>query len=89
VPTLQELGFDTLADSPYGFAGPRGMEPAVTQRLHDAFKKRLDDPAVLAAFEKFDQALVYMNGPDYTRLIHEQYATEKTIIERLGLALKT
>jgi hypothetical protein len=30
-----------------------------------------------------------MNGPDYTRLIHEQYATEKTIIERLGLALKT
>ena len=88
VPTLQELGYDTLADSPYGFAGPRGMEPAVTQRLHDAFKKTLDDPAVLAAFEKFDQTVVYMNGTDYTRYLHEQYAKEKTIIERLGLSLK-
>jgi tripartite-type tricarboxylate transporter receptor subunit TctC len=88
VPTLQELGFDTLADSPYGFAGPRGMEPAVTQRLHNAFKKTLDDAAVLTAFEKFDQTVVYMNGPDYTRFLHEQYAKEKTIIERLGLALK-
>jgi tripartite-type tricarboxylate transporter receptor subunit TctC len=88
VPTLQELGFDTLADSPYGFAGPRGMEPAVTQRLHDAFKKTLDDPAVLAAFEKFDQTVVYMDGSDYTRFLHEQFAKEKTIIERLGLALK-
>jgi tripartite-type tricarboxylate transporter receptor subunit TctC len=88
VPTLQELGFDTLADSPYGFAGPRGMEPAVTQRLHDAFKKTLDDLAVLAAFEKFDQTVVYMNGSDYTRFLHEQFAKEKTIIERLGLALK-
>jgi tripartite-type tricarboxylate transporter receptor subunit TctC len=88
VPTLQELGFDTLADSPYGFAGPRGMEPAVTQRLHDAFKKTLDDPAVLTEFEKFDQTVVYMTGSDYTRFLHEQYAKEKTIIERLGLALK-
>ena len=88
VRTLQELGFDTLADSPYGFAGPRGMEPAVTQRLHDVFKKTLDDPAVMAAFEKFDQTVVYMDGPGYTRFVHEQYAREKKIIERLGLALK-
>jgi tripartite-type tricarboxylate transporter receptor subunit TctC len=89
VPTLQELGYDTLADSPYGFAGPRGMEPAVTQKLHDAFKKTLDDPTVLASFDKYDQTLVYMNGADYTRYVHEQYAKEKKIIERLGLASKT
>jgi len=89
VPTLQELGFDTLADSPYGFAGPRGMDSAVTQRLHDAFKKTLDDPAVQASFEKFDQTVVYLNGADYTRFVHEQYVKEKAIIERLGLASKT
>jgi tripartite-type tricarboxylate transporter receptor subunit TctC len=61
----------------------------VTQKLHDAFKKTLDDPAVLASFDKYDQTVVYMNGSDYTRYVHEQYAKEKKIIERLGLALKT
>src|SRR5882672_175536 len=86
VPTLQELGYETLADSPFGIAGPRGMEPAVTTRLHDAFKKTLEDPAVLASFEKYDQPVMYMNTDDYTRFLREQYVKEKAIIERLGLA---
>lgn len=88
VPTLQELGYETIADSPFGIGGPKGMEPAVTQRLHDAFKKTLDDPAVLAAFEKYDQSVIYLNTEDYTRFAREQFLKEKAIIERLGLALK-
>jgi len=88
VPTLQELGYETLADSPFGIAGQRGMEPAVTNRLHDAFKKTLEDPAVLATFDKYDQSVIYMNADDYTRFLREQYVKEKVIIERLGLALK-
>jgi tripartite-type tricarboxylate transporter receptor subunit TctC len=39
VPTLQELGYETLADSPFGIGGPKGMPAALTSRLHDAFKK--------------------------------------------------
>lgn len=89
VATLQELGFDTLADSPFGFAGPRGMDPAITQRLHDAFKKTLEDPAVLATFDKYDQSVVYLDGPGYTRWIQEQFERERKIVERLGLALKS
>lgn len=86
VPTLQELGYDTVSDSPFGIAGPRGMEPAITTRLHDAFKKTLDDPAVLATFEKYDQSVIYMNSADYARFLAEQYVKEKVIIERLGLS---
>jgi tripartite-type tricarboxylate transporter receptor subunit TctC len=89
IPTLQELGYETLADSPYGFGGPRGMEPDITRRLHDAFRKTLDDPVVLATFDKFDQTIVYMGTDEYTRYIREQFAREKVIVERLGLALKT
>jgi tripartite-type tricarboxylate transporter receptor subunit TctC len=89
VPTLQELGYDTLADSPFGIGGPKGMDPAVTQRLHDAFKKTLEDPAVLATFDKYDQSVIYMNTEDYTKFMRETYAKEKVIIEKLGLALKT
>ena len=88
VPTLNELGYETVADSPFGIGGPKGMEPAVTQKLHDAFKKTLEDPAVLASFDKYDQSVIYMNPADYTRFARDQYAKERVIIERIGLANK-
>ncbi|KQT10284.1 tripartite tricarboxylate transporter substrate binding protein [Ramlibacter sp. Leaf400] len=89
VPTLNELGYDTVSDSPFGVGGPKGMEPAVTRRLHDAFRKSIEDPAVLASFEKYDQSVIYMNTEDYTKFMREQFQKEKQIIERLGLAMKT
>ena len=88
VPTLTELGYDTLSDSPFGIGAPRDMAPAVTQRLHDAFKKALEDPVVLATFDKYDQSVIYMNSADYTQFARDNYAKEKTVIERLGLAAK-
>jgi tripartite-type tricarboxylate transporter receptor subunit TctC len=88
VPTLHELGYETLADSPFGIGGPKGMDPAVTRKLHDAFKKTLEDPAVLSTFEKYDQSVIYMNSDDYAKYIREQYVKEKEIIEKLGLAYK-
>ncbi|GAB3650085.1 Bug family tripartite tricarboxylate transporter substrate binding protein [Ramlibacter alkalitolerans] len=88
VPTLHELGYETLADSPFGIGGPRGMDPAITRRLHDGFRKALEDPAVLATFERYDQSVIYMNSADYEKFIREQYVKEKEIIEKLGLAMK-
>ena len=87
VPTLHELGYETLADSPFGIGGPKGMDPAITRKLHDAFKKAIEDPAVLATFDKYDQSVIYMNTEDYTQYIRTQYQKEKAIIEKLGLSL--
>lgn len=89
VPTLNELGYDTISDSPFGVGGPAGMDAAVRTKLHDAFKKTLEDPAVLASFEKYDQSVIYMNSEDYAKYIREQFLKEKVIIEKLGLAMKT
>ena len=88
VPTLNELGYQTVSDSPFGVGGPKGMDPAVTARLHDAFKKTLDDPAVLATFDKYDQSVIYMNTDTYTKFARDSYAAEKATIERLGMAGK-
>ena len=89
VPTLNELGFDTISESPFGIGAPKGMDPALTRRLHDAFRKTLEDPAVLAAFEKYDQSVIYMGTADYEKFIREQYVKEKVMVEKLGLAMKT
>jgi len=88
VPTLTELGYDTISDSPFGIGAPKGMDPALTRRLHDAFKKTLEDPAVLATFDKYDQSVLYMSTADYTKFIADQYVKEKAVIERLGLGIK-
>ena len=89
VPTLDELGYKTVSDSPFGVCGPKGMEPAVVRTLHDAFRRTLDDPAVLAAFEKYDQTVIYMNTEDYTKFARDSFAAEKATIERLGMAMKS
>lgn len=85
VPTLDELGYKTVSDSPFGVCGPKGMDPAVVKALHDAFKKTLEDPAVLATFDKFDQSVIYMDTDAYTKWARETYAAERATIERLGM----
>ena len=85
VPTLNELGYRTVSDSPFGVCGPKGMEPAVVRALHDAFRKTLEDPAVLATFEKFDQPVIYLDTEQYTRWARETYEAERATMQRLGL----
>jgi tripartite-type tricarboxylate transporter receptor subunit TctC len=89
VPTLTELGYKTVSDSPFGVCGPKGMDPAITRTLHDAFRKTLEDPAVLAIFDKFDQTIIYMGTEQYTKWARETFQAEKATIERLGMAAKS
>ena len=88
VPTLNELGYETVSDSPYGVCGPKGMDPKVVKIIHDAFKKTLDDPAVLASFSQYDQPVIYMNTAEYTKYAKDSFYAEKKTIERLGMAGK-
>ena len=64
------------------------MDPAIVKTLHDGFRKTLDDPAVLATFDKYDQSVIYMNTEAYTKFARDSFASEKSTIERLGLANK-
>jgi tripartite-type tricarboxylate transporter receptor subunit TctC len=88
VPTLLDAGYDTVSDSPFGFGGPKGMDPKVVKILHDAFRKAMDDPKVLAMLERYDQPLIYMNGDTYTKFAKKTMEEEKPLIERLGLGIK-
>ena len=88
VPTLLDAGYDTVSDSPFGFGGPKGMDPKVIKILHDAFRKAMDDPKVLAMLEKFDQPVIYMNGEDYAKFAKKTMDEEKPLIEQLGMSVK-
>jgi tripartite-type tricarboxylate transporter receptor subunit TctC len=89
VPTLKELGYPMVYDSPFGIAGPKGMDPKIVAKLHDAFKQALDDPAVIATLAKFDMVPNYKSTEDYRKFVVEVTESERKVIDRLGLAKKT
>lgn len=85
VPTLKELGFGIVANSPYGLAGPRGLPPPIVATLHDAFRAAMQDAAYVAELAKYDQEPAYLGPADYAQACREAYAHEKRVVERLGL----
>jgi tripartite-type tricarboxylate transporter receptor subunit TctC len=87
VPTLREAGWDVASDSSYGFAGPRGMEPAVVLALHDAFKAALHDPAHLAVLRRFDFQLRYLDSEGYANFAAVANQEEIATVQEMGLRL--
>lgn len=87
VPTLVETGTNIVAASPYGLAGPKGMDPGVVRVLHDAFKAALHDPAHLAVLERFDMPVIYMNSDDYRASVQRIIEEEGAVIRRLNLTI--
>jgi tripartite-type tricarboxylate transporter receptor subunit TctC len=87
-PTAKELGYDIVSYSPYGIVGPKGMDPKVVKTLHDAFKKAMDDPEHLKILQTLDQVYWYKSTEDYARWAAETNASERALIERLGLMAK-
>ena len=88
VPTAKELGYNVVSTSPYGLVGPKGMDPAVVKKLHDAFKAAMDDPQHLALLEQLNQEAWYRTGDEYRQWATETFQRDKALIERLGLAAK-
>ena len=86
-PTLKDLGSGIISNSPYGIAGPKGMDPKVVKVLHDAFKKAMDDPAYQKVLERFDQDNVYLSSEDYAKFAQQINAEQKAVVERMGLKM--
>jgi tripartite-type tricarboxylate transporter receptor subunit TctC len=87
VPTLREVGIDIVSASPYGIAGPKGMDAGLVRALHDAFKEALYDPQHTAILERFDMPVMYKGPEDYTAFARQQFEEDGAMIRRLGLRL--
>lgn len=86
VPTAKELGYGVVSTSPYGLVGPKGMDPAIAKKLHDAFKTAMEDPRHIEVLEQLNQDAWYRSGADYAQWARQAFAKDKLLIERLGLS---
>ncbi|GAA0605886.1 tripartite tricarboxylate transporter substrate binding protein [Craurococcus roseus] len=87
VPTLKELGYEMVVNSPYGLSGPKGMDPGLVKVLHDACKEALFDPANAAVRANFDMPLEYYNTEDYRAFVARRAEYERAMAQRLNLRI--
>jgi tripartite-type tricarboxylate transporter receptor subunit TctC len=87
VPTLREQGIEIVSISPYGLAGPRGMDPGVVRTLHDAFREALTDPAHVAVLDRFDMQPNYKDSAAYAAFVRQTVEEERALIQKLGIRL--
>jgi tripartite-type tricarboxylate transporter receptor subunit TctC len=88
VPTMRELGYPFVFDSPFGIAGPKAMDPKVVAKLHDAFKKAIEEPSLLETLAKYDMVANYKSTEDYKKFVTELIESERKVVDSLGLAKK-
>ncbi len=87
VPTLKEQGINIVSISPYGLAGPRGMDPGVVRVLHDAFRGALFDPTHMAVLDRFDMVPDHMDPAAYAASVRRTMEEERRLIQSLGIRL--
>lgn len=85
-PTLKELGLDIVQNSPFGIGAPRGTPADVVAKLHEAFKKAMEEPSYVQALARYDMLPMYMSPAQYSKFAQDTFATEKALVDKLGLA---
>ena len=88
VPTLKEAGYDMVYSSPLFLIGPKGMPKPIVSKLHDAFKKSLDDPDYISILKKYDMSLNYLGPEDLDKAIRQESEQIKRVVQKLGLDKK-
>lgn len=96
VPTIGELvpkikeggGIPAMFESPFGIAGPKGMDPAVVKKLQDAFEAATKDAGVLETLAKYDMNPQFLNAGAYAKFMAEALEVERQTLTRVGLTKK-
>ncbi len=63
VPTIKEIGYNVVARSHLGLIGNKGMPQPVIAKIHEAFKKSMDDSEYLKVLKKILRPFLFSVPP--------------------------
>lgn len=86
--TVREQGADIVFGFYNVILAPKGTPDKVVATLHDAFKKALEDPAVIARAKSLNLPIAYLGPADARKAIDNGYDTFGRLLRELGLAKK-
>jgi len=73
VPTVKEQGLEFAMGMWRGLVAPKGTPPDVIGKLHDAFKKGMEDPVFLKNAKDMSVNLEYLGPKDFGKLMAEDH----------------
>ena len=88
VPTLIELGYNITAPTVCGLIGPKGMNPKTVEKIHDGFKKAMDEKEYSEIVARAGMIVKYRNTADFTSFLMDLDAQMGKIISALGIKEK-
>jgi tripartite-type tricarboxylate transporter receptor subunit TctC len=75
VPTLLESGYKFFQSSYLSLGAPAGIPEGIRSKLEEAFRKVMQNPAIMEEFQKkLFATLGYQSGAEYAKYIKEQHA---------------
>jgi tripartite-type tricarboxylate transporter receptor subunit TctC len=69
VPTATELGVKALVSSERGIAGPKALPDDIANRIQNAIKDTLQDPAFIKTVKNDAAVLAYLPGAEWTQTL--------------------
>jgi tripartite-type tricarboxylate transporter receptor subunit TctC len=88
VPTFKEVGLEPVNRlAYYGIVGPKGLPKEIVQKVHDAAKKSLEDPAVRKRIEDTGSIIIGNTPEQFAEQIRNEFGVYKKVVETARLKL--
>ena len=89
VPTFKEVGLEPVnRPAFYGIYGPKGMAKEIVDKVHDAVKKTLDDPAVKKRIEETGSLIIGNTPEQFAAQIAAEFEVYKKVVAAQKLKLE-
>jgi tripartite-type tricarboxylate transporter receptor subunit TctC len=89
VPTFKEVGLEPVNRMAYyGIYGPKGLPKDVVDKVHDAVKKTLDDPAVKKRIDETGSLIIANTPEQFAAQIAAEFEVYKKVVAAQKLTLE-
>ena len=85
VPTCKEQGYDIPYATQRGMAVPKGIDPAIKERLQAACAAAVEDPDFVTFMNNGGYTIAYQNAEEYTAFLAQSLTDVGEAMESLGL----
>lgn len=88
VQTMKEQGVNVQFHTWRGLALPKGVPAEAKAKIADAYKKAFDSKEFKEFAAKASLNLAYLNGPDFSKFLDQNYKDVEAVMKGLGLTKK-
>lgn len=84
IPTFTELGYKLESPLWLGLSAPKGVDPRIVKKLHDAFKKAYEDPSFQELCTTLVMTPIYRDSDAFKELVKRDFDAQAKILKKLG-----